>query len=43
MLPIYQLMISDLYNIPFNNVKTLMPNFFDKEKYVFVIKACNFI
>ena len=36
-------MISDLYNIGFNNVKTMMPNSFDKEKYVFIIKTCNFI
>ena len=30
----YQLKISDLYNIPIGNVKKLVPNFFDKEKYV---------
>ena len=30
----YQLMISDFYNIPIGNVKKLVPNFFDKEKYV---------
>ena len=27
-------MISDFYNIPTGNVKKLVPNFFDKEKYV---------
>ena len=30
----YQLKISALYNIPIGNVKKLVPNFFDKEKYV---------
>ena len=31
----YQLMIADLYNIPpIGNIKKLVPNFFDKEKYV---------
>ena len=30
----YQLKIADLYNIPIGNVKKLVPNFFDKEKYV---------
>ena len=30
----YQLKIADLYNIPFGNVKKLVPNFFDKEKNV---------
>ena len=34
MLSEYQLKISDLYNIPTGNVKKLVPNFFDKEKYV---------
>ena len=29
-----QLNIADLYNIPFGNVKKLIPDFFDKEKYV---------
>ena len=28
-----QLMIADLYNIPIANIKILVPNFFDKEKY----------
>ena len=27
-------MLTDLYNIPIDNVKKLVPNFFDKEKYV---------
>ena len=30
----YQLEIADLYNIPFCNVKKLVADFFDKEKYV---------
>ena len=30
----YQLKIADLYNIPIDNVKKLVPQFFDKEKYV---------
>ena len=34
MLSEYQLKISDLYNIPIGNVKKVVPNFFDKEKYV---------
>ena len=29
----YQTKISDLYNIPIGNVKRLLHNFFDKEKY----------
>ena len=32
MLSEYQLKIDDLYNIPIENVKKLVPNFFDKEK-----------
>ena len=34
MLSHYQLKITDLQNTPFGNVKKLVPNFFDKEKYV---------
>ena len=34
MLSEYQLKIADLYNIPIGNVKKLLPNFFDKEKYL---------
>ena len=34
MLPEYQLKIDDLCNIPIGNAKKLLPNFFDKEKYV---------
>ena len=34
MLSNYQLKIADLYNIPVGNVKKLVPNVFDKEKYV---------
>ena len=30
----YQLIIADFYNIPIGNVKQLVPNFFDREKYV---------
>ena len=30
----YQLKIADLYDISIGNVKKLVPNFFDKEKYV---------
>ena len=31
----YQRKIADLYSIPNGNVKKLVHNFFDKEKYVF--------
>ena len=34
MLSEYQLKIADLYNISIGNVKKMVPNFFDKEKYV---------
>ena len=34
MLSEYKLKIADLYNIPIGNGRTLMPNFFDTEKYV---------
>ena len=34
MLSDYQLKITESYNIPIGNVKKLVPNFFDKEKYV---------
>ena len=34
MLSDYQLKIADLYNIPIGNVKKLVSDFFDKEKYV---------
>ena len=30
----YQLKINDLYNIPVGHVKKLVPDFFDKKKYV---------
>ena len=30
----YQLKIGDLYNIPMGSVKKLVPNLFDKEKFV---------
>ena len=34
MLSDYQLKIATSYNIPFDNIKKLVPDFFDKEKYV---------
>ena len=34
MLSNYQLKVADPYNIPIGNVKKLVPNLFDKEKYV---------
>ena len=34
MLSKYQLNIANLYNIPITNLKRLVPNFFDKEKYL---------
>ena len=34
MLSEYQLKIDNSYNIPIDEVKNLVPNFFDKEKYV---------
>ena len=34
MLSKHQLMIADFYNIPIGNVKKLVLNFFDKERYV---------
>ena len=36
MLSEYQLKVADLYNILICNVKKLVPNFFDKEKYVLI-------
>ena len=33
MLTKYQLIISDFYNIPIDNVKSLAYNFLDKKKY----------
>ena len=30
----YQLKIADQYNIPILNIKKMVPNFFDKNKYV---------
>ena len=35
MLSNYQLKIANFYNIPIGNVRKLVPNFLDKEKYVF--------
>ena len=34
MLSSSQVKIADLHNIPFANFKKLVPNFFEKEKYV---------
>ena len=34
MLSDYQLNIADIYNIPIGNVRKLVPNFFDKQKYM---------
>ena len=34
MLSEYQLKIADLYNIHIGNIRKLVPNLFDKEKYV---------
>ena len=34
MLPEYQLMFGDLYNIPIGKVLKILLNFFDKGKYV---------
>ena len=34
MLSNYQLNIADIYNIPIGNVRKLVPNFFDKQKYM---------
>ena len=42
MLSDYQLKIADLYNILIANVKKLVPNFFDEEKYVLHYETCNF-
>ena len=42
MLSDYQLKMADHYNIPISNVKKLVPNFFDKEKYVIHYENLNF-
>ena len=34
MLSEYQIKIADLHNIPIGNIKKLLPNLFDEEKYV---------
>ena len=39
MLSEYQLKIIDLYNIPIGNVRKMMSNFLDKEKYVLYYKS----
>ena len=38
----YQLKIADYHNIAIGNVKKLVPNFFDKEKYVIHYENLNF-
>ena len=42
MLPQHKLKTTDLYNIPIDNVKKLVPNFFDQEKYVLHYETYNF-
>ena len=42
MLSDYQLKIADHYNIPIDNVKKLVSSFFDKEKYVIIMRTYNF-
>ena len=37
-----QLKMADHYNIPISNVKKLVPNFVDKEKYVIHYENLNF-
>ena len=37
-----QLEITDLYNTPIGNFKTLVPNIFDKKSICFTLKTCNF-
>ena len=39
----YQLKIADFYNISIGNINKLVPNLFDKEKYLLHYKVCNFI
>ena len=43
MLSDYQLKIADLYNISIGNVKKLVPNFFDKEKYDWLWKLATLL
>ena len=38
----YQLKIADIYNIPIGNVKEIVSNFFDKEKYVLLYENVQF-
>ena len=42
MLSEYLLNIFDLYNITINNIKNLVPNVFDKKKYVIQNESLNF-
>ena len=42
MLSEYLLNIFDLYNITINNIKNLVPNVFDKKKYVIQYESLNF-
>ena len=39
MLSDYKLKIGDLFSFPAGNVKNLEPNYFDKEKHVFIMKT----
>ena len=43
MLPNYQIKFADFYNIPNGNVKKLVPNFFDKGKYVLHYESVQFL
>ena len=43
MLSNYYLNSADFHNISIGTVKKLVPNFFDKEKYVYHDKTSNFI
>ena len=43
MLPDCQFKVVDLYTNPIGNVKRLVPNLFDKENYVHIMKTSIFI
>ena len=38
----YQSKIADFYNIPIDNLKKLVPNYFDKKIMCFIMKTCYF-
>ena len=42
MMPEYQSKIADFYNIPIDNFKKLVPNYFDKKIMCFIMKTCDF-